>query len=499
MAEVRVIQNEKDTENYAISTRLMMIEALKKDYIVEFYPSSPSTNSGIVRVEKKRKEAYFRSTTLLTTPSYGVFAADNKALMHSLLEAKGVPMPDTVVLSPDDAANKGYAMLDEYKKVVVKPVGTDHGDGVTVGVSTKGQLEKAVTFARSVSPKDAPDILVQQQVDGEEYRFLVVDRKVVAVAGRRPPYVTGDGKRTVSALIDEKNSDPRRGDGHNAELTKIDSKDVIHHKGAAFMKKVPAKGERVQLLDTSNLSRGGEAIDYTDVASKELKKLAVLAAESSFLGVGGIDIMTDDITTQDLSQSYVIETNLGPGIRMHTYPSEGTPRNVAAEIFKVVEKHLKPVDKPVISIGRSEKISFPEFNRKSIPARIDTGATVSSIWASNIKQTPEGLSFVLFDKKSEYYNGEVITIPVYSKRTVSSSMGHTQDRYQVRFLMTIHGRKIRAMMTLADRSSQTYPVLIGRNVLRNKFIVDVSAGKPIVAKERAKRQELDKRSKGESL
>lgn len=497
MADIRTVHNAEDARFYSISTRLMMLEALAKGYTVEFYPSSPSTKSGIVRVEKNGKEGYFRSTTLVTTPSYGVFAADNKALMQSLLEAKGVPTPITAIVAPEDAASSALGMIEEFKKVVVKPVATDHGDGITIGVSNEKQLEKAVEFARAASDKNEADVLVQQQVGGEEYRFLVVEGKVVAVAGRRPPSVVGDGKRTIKALIEEKNTDPRRGTGHSSELTLIDEKDVAHHKGAAFMKQVPKKGERVQLLDTSNLSRGGDAIDYTDIASKELKKLAVLAAESCFLGVAGIDIMTNDITTNDLTNTYVIETNLGPGIRMHTYPAEGTPRNVAKAIFKSVEKRLKPVNKRIISIGRSEKISFPELNLRAIPARIDTGATISSIWASRIKVTPEGLSFTLFDEGSEYFSGEVITVPMYSKRTVSSSMGHAQSRYQVQMLMTIHGRRIRAMMTLADRSTQTYPILIGRNVLRNKFIVDVATGKPIRAQERAKRRELDQLVEGE--
>ncbi len=497
MAQARTVRNEEDAKFYSISTRLMMLEALSKGYEVEFYPSSPSTHSGIVRVSKKGKEAFFKSTTISATPSYGVFASSNKALTQSLLEAKEIPTPITMVLAATDAPSMAHDMLEEFTQLVVKPAAMDHGDGVTIGVTTKKDLEKAITFARDTSNHADADVLVQQQVSGEEFRFLVVDGKVVAVAGRRPPTVVGNGHSTVAELIAEKNKDPRRGNKHSSELTLISVDDVIHHRGPAFMKKVLKKGEQAQLLDTSNLSRGGEAIDYTDTASKELKQLAVLAAEACFLKVGGIDIMTNDITTSELDSTYIIETNLEPGIRMHMFPSEGKPRNVAKIIFQAVEKRAQKTNIRVTPVGRSEKVALPEYNLKAIPARIDTGATVSAIWASSIKETPEGLSFVLFDKKSPYYTGEVLTTKTYGKRTVASSMGHTEVRHQLQMLVGIHGRRIRAIMTLADRSKQTYPILIGRNVLRNKFTVDVASGKPLRGKERIRRKELDQPVKGE--
>ena len=85
----------------------------------------------------------------------------------------------------------------------------DHGDGISIGVSTKVGLSKAIAYARSASDQQESDVLVQEQVEGQEYRFLVVEGKVVAVAGRRPPCVVGDGRSTVKQLIHEKNQDPQ--------------------------------------------------------------------------------------------------------------------------------------------------------------------------------------------------------------------------------------------------------------------------------------------------
>ncbi len=124
-------------------------------------------------------------------------------------------------------------------------------------------------------------------------------------------------------------------------------------------------------------------------------------------------------------------------------------------------------------IGQSEFIGFPEFNLDDLPARIDTGARTSAIWASDIKELNGQLSFKLFDKSSKYYTGQDLTFKTFEMRLVTPSNGITENRYMVKMLVVIGGKKIRARFTLANRSTQKYPVLIGRNVLRGKFIVDI--------------------------
>ncbi len=109
-----------------------------------------------------------------------------------------------------------------------------------------------------------------------------------------------------------------------------------------------------------------------------------------------------------------------------------------------------------------------------VPSRIDTGARTSTIWASQIKLSGDKLYFVLFDKSSQFYTGKVLEFDSFETRFVTPSNGLTEERYMVKLLVNIGGRKIRARFTLANRSTQTYPVLIGRNILRGKFVVDIN-------------------------
>jgi D-alanine-D-alanine ligase-like ATP-grasp enzyme len=488
------ITTNEDTLSYPISTRLLMQEALRKGYELSYFPASPMVGTGIARAVKKDREIYFKSTSPLATPYMGYLAAEDKVLTYSLLSSRSINMPFSEVLSYDDPVEGVKYLLNEYGPVVVKPVAMNHGDGVTIGVKDETGLEKAVRYAREAA-KGEMDVIVQQQVEGQEFRFLVVDGKVAAIASRLAPYVIGDGAHTIEELIGEKNKDPRRSNEHTSELTLISMDEVRTVKGEAFLGLVPEKGQKEEVLHTSNLSRGGEAVDYTEKASSALKKLAIDAARGCFLSVAGVDIITKDIGAETVDDSYVIEINKEPGIRMHQFPSVGEKRDVAKAIFKAFEKNARPIDKSVKVVGRSEKVKLPFFSDESIFARIDTGAVISALWASGIKEVNDGLEFELFDATSPVYTGKKLFVTNFSKRMVASSMGHTEERYVIKTTVQMKGKMINARFTLANRSTQTYPILIGRNVLRNNFVVDVFRGKADRNQEKARRQALEARYK----
>lgn len=132
-------------------------------------------------------------------------------------------------------------------------------------------------------------------------------------------------------------------------------------------------------------------------------------------------------------------------------------------------------------IGVSSLLDFVGYkNLKQIPARIDTGARTSSLWASDVSVKDGVATFKLFGQGSPYYTGKIVRREVLETRDVTSSTGHSQQRYVVQLTIRIHGRKLAAKFTLSDRSTQVYPVLIGRNTLRGSFLVD--SGDPGEAK-----------------
>lgn len=143
-------------------------------------------------------------------------------------------------------------------------------------------------------------------------------------------------------------------------------------------------------------------------------------------------------------------------------------------------------------IGRVEKISFPDAGVKDVRAKIDTGADVSSIWATSIQENDGMLKFKLFSRSSPHYTGEEMRIPQphYLLTRIANSFGHKELRYVVKLTVIIGGKTLNGTFTLSDRSKKTYPILIGRKLLNRKFLVDVSKGSPLKDLEDAKKDRL---------
>ena len=130
-----------------------------------------------------------------------------------------------------------------------------------------------------------------------------------------------------------------------------------------------------------------------------------------------------------------------------------------------------------VIIGRTEHIVIPSESARKIRVKIDTGADRSSIWASNIAMSSDGeLSFTLFAPESKFYSGTVYRTKNFEASRVRSAHGDLQVRFRVHLTIILGGKKIRGTFTLADRSKNKYPALIGCKILNKKFLVDVSKG-----------------------
>lgn len=151
------------------------------------------------------------------------------------------------------------------------------------------------------------------------------------------------------------------------------------------------------------------------------------------------------------------------------------------------------------TIGHAEQVTFPKIHIAEVAARIDTGARTSAIWVSAVKRVDEGLEVIFFGPGSPFFSGRPVVFEEFEKVVVASSNGATEQRFKVKLLVKIGGRRIRAWFTLADRSTQVYPILIGRNVLRGKFIVDVTKGTQVLREaERERTRQLNQQITEES-
>jgi cyanophycin synthetase len=232
--------------------------------------------------------------------------------------------------------------------LVIKPLDGNQGRGVSLNLTTADQVREAFDLAREISSK----VIVEEMFRGNDYRVVVVGGRMVAAAQRIPAHVWGDGRHTVRELIDLANHDPRRGDHHEKPMTKIHTDPLV----IAILKRhgrtldaVPATGEMVLLRESANLSTGGEARDVTDRVHPTIRRACERAARVVGLDVCGVDLVVDDIS-QPVTGGGIVEVNAAPGIRMHHFPAEGTPRDVGGAIVDMLYPHGAPTRIPVVSI-----------------------------------------------------------------------------------------------------------------------------------------------------
>ncbi|NNC82114.1 MAG: peptidase [Flavobacteriales bacterium] len=129
-------------------------------------------------------------------------------------------------------------------------------------------------------------------------------------------------------------------------------------------------------------------------------------------------------------------------------------------------------------IGRFDRADFPELGLEGIKVKVDTGAYTSSLYASSIhvrryKGTPY-LYFKSLGPDHPDYHGKTHKFSEYFKKNVKSSSGRSESRYFIETTIVLFGQEYPITLSLTDRRSMRYPVLLGRKLIRDNFIVDVN-------------------------
>ncbi|WP_144603845.1 ATP-dependent zinc protease family protein [Algoriphagus algorifonticola] len=129
-------------------------------------------------------------------------------------------------------------------------------------------------------------------------------------------------------------------------------------------------------------------------------------------------------------------------------------------------------------IGRKEKISLPDLGLKLVWAKVDTGAYTSSVHAENIRlENRDGKEVLVFEAllpDHKKFTGKEVVVENFREKKVKNSFGQAETRFLIITKMILAGETFDAEVTLTDRSSMKNAILLGRKILRNRFLVDVS-------------------------
>ena len=341
--DVQEMREIREDVRFGPSTGSLVEEAESRDI-----PFIRLNDQSLVQLGYGVYQKRIQATTTANTNMIAVDIAANKDATKELLGDMGVPVPKGYrIRSEDDLESTidavGYP-------VVIKPLDGNHGKGATVGITdlehAKTAFERAKEYSRWV--------IVEKQLIGADFRALIVNNRLIAVAERLPAHIIGDGRSTIQELIDTTNADPRRGYGHENVLTQIeiDGQTLRLIKARDYtLESVLPKDEVLNLKTTANISTGGTAIDRTDEVHPQNVFLFERIARIIGLDVAGVDIIAPNVS-EPLHENGggIIEVNAAPGFRMHLAPSEGIGRNVAEHVIDMLFPGGSPSRIPIISI-----------------------------------------------------------------------------------------------------------------------------------------------------
>jgi cyanophycin synthetase len=402
---LKTIQQTIDDTQFGPSTQAL-IDAAKKRNIPVRHLQDSLLELGYGKQRKRLQTAVSSNTNLIAKD-----IAQSKEVTKSILARSMIPVCDGVkVRSYFEIKEIESAIKGLQFPLVTKPIDGNHGNGVSLHLNSSAEVYRAIQQAKHLSD----DFLIEEMANGKDYRLLVVDYRLVAVAERKPPIVVGDGVSTIQQLIDKENQNPLRKAAHSGFLTSIEIDEPLLQcleDQSLSLQTVLRNGTEVHLRYNANISTGGTAIDVTDIVHPEIKIMAERVSRIIGLDICGIDLIHNDIKLGINHSTKVIEVNAGPGLRMHLQPSEGSPQPVADAILDMLYPDPKKSRIPIVSItGTNGKTTTTRLIEKICSQNgASVGMTSSDgIWINGHNVChgdttgPRSAEVVLYDSSVDY-------------------------------------------------------------------------------------------------
>jgi glutamate--cysteine ligase len=317
-----------------LSTQLLLREAVRRGVAFDIL----DRGENFVRLKRDENIQYVRQATKTSLDNYAsILAMENKVITKQILEEHGIRVPKGLDYTDRINAKADFLYFRE-KAVVIKPKLTNFGLGITIIKSNTDAdiFERAVDIAFEFDTS----ILIEEFIEGKEFRIFVMADEVVGILHRVPANVTGNGVNTIRELVIEKNKDPLRGKGYHTPLEKIqlgEAELMFLNSQDKDFESVPAKDETVFLRENSNISTGGDSIDFTDDIPESYKQIAVKAAHALCVKITGLDMMISDYTQEATDDNYaIIELNFNPAIHIHCHPFKGKNRRLNEKLLDLL-------------------------------------------------------------------------------------------------------------------------------------------------------------------
>ena len=241
----------------------------------------------------------------------------NKAMTYELLAEQGVAVPRHLRFAVTDMGKALSFLAEAGRPLVVKPnSGTGGGRGVTTGITDRSSLRKAAFWAARFDPQ----LIAEEQIEGESWRLLFLDGVFIDAVRRDPPRIAGDGLRTIKALVAAENAGRLAGHPFTALSPIRLDRECLHYLGTQglSLRSVPQAGETVIVKRAVNENSAAENHSLPGTVHPSTTAACAKLAQNLGVRLAGIDILARDISQPLTPATGIIgEINTTPGLHHH--------------------------------------------------------------------------------------------------------------------------------------------------------------------------------------
>jgi len=292
--------------------------------------------AGVLELKKGNKKRYLSGFALSFNSKPGVALCKDKHVTKLILNSAGINCPRGIRIGIKDDAVQALKKAKIKFPVAVKPIDGAKGVGVVVNVKDALGVNAALKEIRKIAQKQkssfSGEAVIEEMFTGHDYRLLVLKGRVIACCQRIPALVIGDGKRTIAQIIKDFNAARPE-----AFQLIVDAEVRARLKESKVsLKTVLIAGRAIQLRQVANISEGGVSLNLTGTVSQRFKQIAIKAVNELELVLGGVDLLANDISSNNPKQPYtILEVNGAPQYEINERPlAQGPVTDVTDIIFR---------------------------------------------------------------------------------------------------------------------------------------------------------------------
>ena len=288
-----------------------------------------------IKISNKLKELFLLGNKVSFNNGVSSSIARSKFFSLKLLSRENIRVPYSKLFKVKAYSSneelikdiQGFIQKSNLKDIVVKPNDGSLGKGVFI----KPKPDEIEHVFKEIIKLNTKGILIEEYIEGIDYRILVFQKKVIEVLERIPANIIGNGKDTLNSLVRNYNVQRLKNSMKPVKIDEYLIRYIKRNYNLDLNSKV-SRGKKVQLRKVSNFAQGGNVKKIPlEIIDSRFIEIFQKISDLLCLEYVGIDLITTDISKFNYDNYSINEVNSNAMIDVHYFASEGRKKLFTAK------------------------------------------------------------------------------------------------------------------------------------------------------------------------